>query len=249
MGLLEDVGIRAPALWKRLAEEAGETQKPDTWYGDALAALKESDIPSTELDDDCDRWISLLATTFRQWLEVRALALQPGSRPWELRDRFMAENAEAQLERFGRSTKGIIWAHNGHVSFDGISDGAHLRRRLGTAYRSVRLAFSTGRISAGSVGGGDGKGDWRLATHTAHPPPEDSMERVLEQAGLECFAVDPKNVRQLGRELRMRNIGAYSDESWDHFSITGVPSESYDLVAYFREAHPSDVLPGPWAAT
>lgn len=74
------------------------------------------------------------------------------------------------------------------------------------------------------------------------------MERVLEQADLGCFAVDPKNVRQLRRALGMRNIGAYSDESWDQFSMTGVPSESCDLIVYFREAHPSAVLPGPWAA-
>jgi erythromycin esterase-like protein len=199
------------------------------------------------VDDEYDRWIALLATTFRQWLEVRVLALQPDSRPWELRDRFMAENARTQLERFGRSTKGVVWAHNGHVSAGGDSDGAHLRKRLGMAYRSVGFAFSTGRISAGSVDA-DGRGDWRLATHTAHPPPEDSMESVLEQADLECYAVEPGNVPQLGRELKMRAIGAYCDDFWYQFSATGVPAECYDMVVYFREAHPSEVLPGPWAA-
>jgi len=117
--LLDELGIVAPIAWPMLEQEVSEPGLTTDWYAGALERWRETAPPSLDLREEHCRWITLLADTFRQWLEVRLLAGQPDSRPWMLRDQFMAGNALAQLARFGPDTKGVIWAHNGHVGMFG----------------------------------------------------------------------------------------------------------------------------------
>lgn len=239
--LLSEKGIPAPSAWKRLAEELEGQRDSSAWREAALARWREAEPPCLDRADPDQRWIALLADTFRQWLELGVLARRPGSRPWELRDRFMAENAVAQTERFGADARAMTWAHNGHVAFGGDSDGTYLRAALGTAYRSVGFAFGRGRISAGTEGP-DGRADWELRAHSTHPPPPGSMERLLDGLDLPCYAIEPRAAAPLRRELRLRNIGAVYSDAWDEFSITRVPAERWDVVVYFKEVQPSRVL-------
>jgi hypothetical protein len=185
--------------------------------------------------------------TFRQWLELRLLARQPDSRPWVLRDRFMAENALAQLARFGSDSKAVIWAHNGHVGMfgrsesDHPSDGALLRQALGTDYRAVGFAFGSGRFNAASPGDG-GTADWTLRVHAAHPAPDIVLEALLDQVELDCFALEPARVALCRHALRLRKISVVSAAEWEQFKIQAVPADCYDLIVYFRELHPSRPL-------
>jgi len=176
LALLDEAGIPAPAAWQQLSTEAGTLRAPDPWHVTALARWQMAQPPSLDPADSIERWVALLTATFRQWLDYAVLALDPGGKPWELRDQSMAENALAQLDRFGPATKAVIWAHNGHVYHEPPVAGSHLRARLGAAYRSVCCVFGHGSFNAGSgkvhaeTKRPEGQPDWARRPQVAEPP-------------------------------------------------------------------------------
>ena len=125
----------------------------------------------------------------------------------------MAENALAQLGRFGPDTKALNWAHNGHVYHEPPVAGSHLRARLGSAYRSVCCVFGTGAFLAGSgkinpeTKLPEGPIDWTLRERAAEPPPEGALEWLLGETGLECFAIEPALVDATRQKRQVRNVG------------------------------------------
>lgn len=251
LALLDEAGIPAPEMWRQLAAEARPLRAPDPWHETALALWRVAAPPPIDPLDELDehaRWIALLTATFRQWLEYGVLARDPEGKPWELRDRCMAENALAQLARFGPETKAVIWAHNGHVNLEPPGTGSHLRTRLGAAYRSVCCAFGRGSFNAG---GGtvnaetklpEGNVDWTLRPHAAEPPPDGSLEHVLDRLRLPCYAVEPARVEALQGKLPIRNVGVPVFAGLGQFSHACVPADVFDLLVYFREATPSRLL-------
>lgn len=248
LALLDEAGIPAPAVWRQLAIEARTLRAPDPWHATALARWQEAQSPPLDPADPIERWIALLIATFRQWLDYAVLAVDPEGKPWELRDRCMAENALAQLDRFGPATKAVIWAHNGHVYHELPVAGSHLGARLGAAYRSVCCVFGRGSFNAGSgkvnadTKRPEGQPDWTQRPQVAEPPPAGSMEHALDQLDLACYAIAPATVEVLRSKLAVRNVGAVVFEGLGQFSHACVPADVYDLLVYFREVQPSRLL-------
>ncbi|GEM_PF-1971683 len=252
LSLLADAGMPAPSVWQDLAAEANTRRNTSTfsdpWYATALARWQAVAPPQTDLASPRGRWIVLLTATFRQWLEYAVLASDPDGKPWELRDRFMAENALAQLERFGPATKAVIWAHNSHVYHEPPVAGSYLRANLGAAYRSVCCVFGRGSFNAGSgtvnpeTKRPEGSVDWTLCPHAADPPPDGSLEHVLDQLDLPCYAVEPAMVETLRSKLPVRNVGIPIFAGLGQFSHACVPADVFDLLVYFQEVQPSRLL-------
>lgn len=75
---------------------------------------------------------------------------------FDIRDRYMAENALAILAMHGLKAKGVAWAHNGHVAAipdrSGVSTtvtmGGHLRKTLGQDYFVLGFSFDHGGFRA-----------------------------------------------------------------------------------------------------
>ncbi len=248
--LLDEAGIAAPAEWRRLAAEVGEHQRNLGWLEAALATWRATASPPLDPTDPQQRWIALLAATFGQWLETWPCWLRHDSSQYhDMRNRSMAENTLAQLDRLGSPTKAVIWAHNFHVWLGPGNVGVHLRTRLGPAYQVVGFAFGRGEVNAGSSKVNaetqlpEGPLDWTLRPHITDPPPPESMEHLLDQLDLECYAVSPAEVASLRRPLWAREIGAVVVENLDQFSHDQpAPADVYDLLVYFRQVRPSRLL-------
>lgn len=202
----------------------------ETWRATAPPALDSAGAHG--------RWIALLANTFPQWLEVWSGRV-PAAHGWELGDRYMAENALAQLERLGRQTRPAFWAHNHHLWLEPWRAGSHLRRRLGSEYRVVYCAFGRGAYNASSQQRREGS-NW--FPHPAPPPPPGTLEHLLDAVGLDCFAVAPTHVPALRDELPVRHARMVVADGADQFSLRCVAADWIDLLVYFREAQPTRAL-------
>lgn len=250
LSLLDDVGIAAPDAWRRLATEADGRGREAIWLEEAMATWQATEPPhcaSSELDQ---RWITLLAGTFQQWLEIQSCRVKGG---WvecgRWRDRCMAENVLAQLDRFDPVTKAVIWAHNSYVSRAPSVVGGDLHARMGTGYRSVGFAFGRGTFNAGSgtVNAAtkvpEGPLDWTLRPHPAESSPAGSLEYALDQLDLDCYAVAPADVAALRQEVPARLVEAAVVENlgqfWWHRCV---PADVFDLLVYFRAVQPSRLL-------
>jgi erythromycin esterase len=236
--LLDDAGIAAPAEWRRLAEESAGRLRDLPWVEAALATWRTTAPAPLDTNSPSGRWIALLAGTFPQWLEVWSGRV-PAEQRWQLGDRHMAENTLAQLDRFGPDTKTVLWAHNHHLWLESWRAGSHLRARFGPDYQVAYVAFGRGAYNASSQSAG-GPGDWR--PHPCPPPPPGSMEHLLDQLDLDCYAIVPTAVPALRAEQPVRHARMVAVEGADQFYLRCVPAERFDLLVYFREAHPSRML-------
>jgi erythromycin esterase len=233
--MLDDAGIAAPAAWRRLREEVAPGRQRDLpWVESALAAWRAT--PPLDGSDPHLRWIVLLAETFPQALEVWSGRVPPPEQ-WALQDRYIAENALAQLDQFGQGTTAALLAHNLHVWLEPWRAGGLLRARLGAAYRAVFATFGRGRYNAYA---GSRSGAWQA--HPCPPPPPGSMEHLLDRLDPDCYAVEPASVPALRGDLAVRNARMVAVEGADQFQVRCVPAERFDLVVYFREAQPTRML-------
>lgn len=245
--LLDEAGIGAPAAWRRLAEEVGAHGDDVVWLEGALATWHAAAPPLLDRSDPHHRWIALLADNARQWWEFHACRARGDWRRGDaLRDPWMARNALAHLERLGPGTSAALWAHNTHVWLAPNRVGGHLRAQLGVAYRCVGFAFGRGAFRAGTLEPGKDP-DWTPRRHTAAPPPPGSMEHLLDQLDLPCYAVEPAAVAALRREQPIRHVGtAVVDGPGQFAQRRCVPADVYDLLVYFREIRPARPFAGPW---
>jgi erythromycin esterase len=235
--LLDESGVAAPAAWRQLGAEASGRLDDLPWVEAALAAWRATAPPPTTTTPN-GRWIALLAETFPQWLEIWSGRVPP-EQAWALQDRYLAENVLAQLDRFGPDTTAALWAHNHHIWLESWRAGSRLRARFGGDYRAVYVAFGRGAYNARSQNAGP-SGDWR--PHPCPPPPSGSMEHLLDQLELGGYAVAPTDVPALEQELAVRHARMVAAEDADQFYLRCVPAERFDLLVYFREAHPSHLL-------
>jgi erythromycin esterase len=249
--LLGEAGTVAPAAWRRLAAEVGQRQNDVGWLEGARAAWQATGRPPLAPDHPHGRWLALLVQTFGQWLDFWTLYRRREGTPFEDRNRYMAVNTLAQLERFGKGATGVIWAHTLHLYCDpepSPAQGMYLRSRLGTAYRTVSFAFGQGSFNAGSqryntaTRQPEGPIDWALRPHTALPPPPGATEHLLDQLRLDCFAVVPTEVEWLRHAPLIRTYGAYYWAGAGDFPDRRVAGDVYDVLVYFREVRPSRLL-------
>jgi erythromycin esterase len=189
--LLEEAGIAAPVEWRRLLDEFPGRLRDLPWVEAALAASRATAVPPHGGDPRM-RWIALLAETFPQALEVWSGRVPPAEQV-ALQDRYLAQNALAQLERFGTGGSAALLAHNLHVWHEPWRAGGLLRERLGPGYRAVFATFGRGQYNAHA---GSRSGKWR--PHPCPPPPPGSMEHVLDRLDLDCYAVEQPGSRRCG---------------------------------------------------
>ncbi len=172
--------------WKRNADSAWAmvTGGVDTWLAAATSAADTADVEWAVQNANVIRQAALSAVTYR-------LAD---------RDSAMAVNIEWILDRYPKSTRVVVWAHNAHVArgtdpersfYQGGSMGGFLGRIVGDDLRVVGLVSYDGQYTATAS-----FSDRREVTVDAVPAPVGSVEHALHRIAQE------RNARFLLADLR-----------------------------------------------
>jgi erythromycin esterase len=149
------------------------------------------------LEANAEAWSDLLgADAIRQAQACVTVASQweasqrPGADTRGVRDRAMADNVAAVVERPGARGRTILWAHNGHVrrgssrSATSRPMGSHLHERFGDQLCVMGFAFGCGSFRAIAVPRGG------LRVHTVTAPAASTFDGAMALAGLPLWAVD-----------------------------------------------------------
>ncbi|WP_160112821.1 erythromycin esterase family protein [Mycobacterium sp. 3519A] len=184
----------------------------------------------------------LLFRTFQQWGQYERLkaisATDPT--PWEYRDRCLAENLSAQ-QAITKPSRVAFWAHNGHVSKWSARAGGHLARAHN--YGAIGVAFGAGSFHAWEPGD-RAIHTRRLRPATAQLPPPNSIEALLQRAGVgDCF-IDLRAMRNgenpLRQPLAIREVGLAADTS--QFTTPKPITEIFDVLVWIREVTPAEII-------
>jgi predicted amidohydrolase YtcJ/erythromycin esterase-like protein len=161
------------------------------------------------------------------------------------RDSAMAENVTWILEREGRDSKAVVWAHNLHVATVPYSQGTYMRRHWGDDVRIFGFVFDGGGFQARDLDGGSA-----LRNFTAPPAAEGTLEAAFTQAGVGLVALDLRNLPAGGPAHAWfetwrptRNIGSmYSEPNAHWYFYRGRASREYDALLFVPSttaAHPN----------
>lgn len=175
---------------------------------------------------------------------------------WNLRDQHMFDTLENLLDRYGSSSRGIVWEHNSHVGDASATDmtvrGEHnvgqlCRARFGSRAFIVGFATDHGTVAAAS--------DWdapmqRMRVRPAH---RDSYEHLFHDAEVPAFFLhlrDPRRreVRDELLEPRLeRAIGVVyrpATELQSHYFHASLPRQ-FDELVWFDETAAVEPLRRP----
>lgn len=206
------------------------------WAHETILARRDAYVAATSATE----WTRALRSA-RVAIQYEEMASSRASR-----DAAMAENAAWLLDQAGPGGKIVLWAHNGHVKTSDDAMGGVLRQTLGREMVVIGFAFGQGSFSAVRQSGSAFTG---LTTLTADPPEPGSYEDHFASAGMPRFMLDLRNAQGadmawLAGPLFHRNIGCCYDPARpaQYWQPVRLPNQ-YDMVIYFADTTPSEVLP------
>ena len=169
------------------------------------------------------------------------------------RDAAMAENALWLLAYEGPDTHFVLWAHNGHVSFDQgdygwYTMGTHLKENLGADLVVMGLEFDQGQFLAVKETA-SGYGD--LTVFTVKPAIKSSINAALASAKIPIFAVDIRNIPPSDKNGAWwhahhpeRSIGAvYDPDLAQQYYLSLTPPDAYDVYLFIESTNATTLLP------
>jgi hypothetical protein len=158
----------------------------------------------------------------------------------------MAGNMRALLEAEGPGSKGLLWAHNGHVKrakdydfamghFEVPTMGSFLQGMFGAEYVPIGFAFNQGSFQAWANAGDD-----YLSSHVVGPATEGMVDAVLAATGLPLFALDLARVpadgpvaRWMASKPYQRMIGAgFALEREHRIDVAADPRDNFDVLLF-----------------
>jgi erythromycin esterase len=165
-----------------------------------------------------------------------------GDAVWTARDRAMADNVLHATERYGKGTKAVLWAHNGHISREWAEldvMGRFLSRALGQRYVAVGFAFDRGGFQANGMDGEEMTG---LREHRVGSAKAGDFEAALRDGGPALFALPLRDLPKRGPAAQwlraprpMRQIGAaFIQDDLSARVIEPVP-ERFDVMVFVEE--------------
>jgi erythromycin esterase len=231
-----DTGQLDPLRWAALARELA-----------ALAAL---------FDANRDRWSERArapayenarhdVTLMTQAAQVYGLAGADPERAEELRDRFMADNAEWLLAHEPAGARMVLWAHNGHIALrrsERFPMGGELHRRLGADYVSIGFVFGQGELRVPELR----RGRAVLASHQLGPAPAADVSTPFAAAGKPLAFASLRDLPDgavadwFWTPHPMREVGGVWEPDPSRWAI--LPSE-FDAVIYVDRTTGSHPLP------
>lgn len=195
-------------------------------------------------------WVAALnASVILQSLQLRALPppTLEDLRAVKHRDRCMAENVRWILDRLGKESKLVLWAHNFHVAripefMGGVLDD------LIDSYKAIGFAFHEGSFRV-RLDARDGRGMSAPQVVEAIPSFEGSFEWLCHEAGLKRAVIRLSDGREhpVAREWRMREVGhaVTAGRSVDEEFASYRVADIFDALVFFDSTNALDLLPLP----
>jgi erythromycin esterase len=209
-----------------------EMQRMKASYAALVARLQRSrkELPDLGVTP---RDIDLAVQEARSRLRlVETLRYPPGwAERVRIRDEGMAENLDFVLDRLYPGRKVIVWAHNFHISRE--AQDARVPKSMG-----VRMAERRGReLYTIAFFMGRGVARWNDGLrYEIRPPPEDTLEAVLANAGWKTSFVDLSQstgaTSWMGEPLLARD--------WGRRLVRITPAKAFDAVIYVDTVTPAE---------
>lgn len=164
------------------------------------------------------------------------------------RDRAMAENIE-WIANQNPGAKIIVWAHNGHVSYQDYSStpsmGGYLKRYFGPQIVNFGFIFDEGSFRASDPD------RHQVEAFTVGPSPEGTWEAELAATKIPLFALDlrraafaPEATAWLQEEHRTHSLGAvYSEGSANSYWYETQLQKDFDALFFIEKTTASHGLP------
>ena len=185
-----------------------------------------------------------------------------------MRDEFMAQNVAWLSKNSGANAKLVLWAHNGHVTFNPAMSlgwkpmGARLKDRFGLGYKVFGFSFYTGDFYAQLLDSSDPTRTLAAAVLglAANPsinrvplPISDSYETVFHAAKIPMFILGthPQDDISSGAKwmqgphrlyLVPQNLPPFQTPPADWISYDSSIGDDFDAVIYIDQTHPSTPL-------
>lgn len=185
-----------------------------------------------------------------------------------MRDEFMTQNVAWLSKNSGLGVKLVLWAHNGHVTFNPNMSlgwkpmGARLKDRFGSSYKVFGFSFYTGDFYAQLLDSSDPTRTLAAAVLglAANPsinrvpmPVSDSYETVFHATGIPMFILgtQPRDDTSSGAKwlqgphrlyLVPQNLPPFKTPPPDWISYDSRIGQDFDAVIYADQTHPSTPL-------
>jgi erythromycin esterase-like protein len=185
-----------------------------------------------------------------------------------MRDEFMAQNVAWLSKNSGANAKLVLWAHNGHVTFNPEMSlgwkpmGARLRDRFGSSYKVFGFSFYTGDFYAQLLDSSDPARTLAAAVLglAANPsinrvptPVTDSYETVFHATGIPMFILgtQPRDTTSSGAKwlqgphrlyLVPQNLPPFKTPPPNWISYDSRIGNDFDAMIYVDQTHPSTPL-------
>jgi erythromycin esterase len=185
-----------------------------------------------------------------------------------MRDEFMTQNVAWLSKNSGKDAKLVLWAHNGHVTFNPKMSlgwkpmGASLRERFGSSYKVFGFSFYTGDFYAQLLDSSDPTRTLAAAVLglAANPsinrvpmPVQNSYETVFHATGIPMFILgtQPRDDSSSGAKwlqgphrlyLVPQNLPPFKTPPPDWISYDSRIAQDFDAVIYVDQTHPSTPL-------
>lgn len=182
----------------------------------------------------------------------RHVYLGSEEKPWNLRERYLAETLDLLLQHLGPRAKIVVWAHNTHQGdaretdqgqAGELSIGQLMRERHGEAVRLVGYATYGGRVRA-APGWCRPDRVWRL-----RPARADSWSGLLHQTGLPAFLLLFRDRPELAAALSERRLDRAVGVSYlpraelaNHYYHVRL-ARQFDALVFVDRTTALDVLP------
>jgi erythromycin esterase len=185
-----------------------------------------------------------------------------------MRDEFMTQNVAWLAKNSGKDAKLVLWAHNGHVTFNPNMSlgwkpmGARLKDRFGSSYKVFGFSFYSGDFYAQLLDTSDPTRTLAAAVLglAANPsinrvplPVSDSYETVFHATGIPMFILgtdtklDPSSgAKWLQGPHRLylvpQNLPPFKTPPPNWISYDSRIGQDFDAVIYVDQTHPSTPL-------
>lgn len=156
------------------------------------------------------------------------------------RDYYMAQNVLHLQNQGGDDTKGVVWAHNGHISKGWTTMGSFLAEIMGKKYYAIGFDFFSGSFQSRNKDINNTSHNWDIIPLGA--PPAKSLPWYLNKAGHENFFIDFRftgieNLKAFSKSYPMHSVGSMYSASWPQ--VYPEKLTDYDGLIFIRNSTPA----------